>query len=284
MACPPAPALRAVVVEYRAFQDEAPGSDAQVEPASTRVPLILDLGAGWLVAAPATGHREQWLRGFGAGMHETYALVRAAGPARGVQVDLSPAGARRLFGVPMHELRNRVVPLPELLGPEAGLLIERLAEARSSQEQFAVLDRALERPLRGSAAGSPEVEWAWAELERTAGSVPIGRLRAELGWSRKRLAARFREEIGLTPKAVARVMRFEALLRRLWLRSVRAPRWAELALECGYFDQSHLVREVRALAGRAPHELLAGLRVQPGPPVATVARETSVQDGRDLAP
>jgi AraC-like DNA-binding protein len=245
------------VVEYRGFRDDAPASVIQREHPSASVPVIIDLGAGWHVRAPATGYRRERLRGFAAGMHDALALVEAAGPALGVQVDLSPIGARRVLGVPMHELVNRVVPLDDLLGSEAVALRERLGEARGWRERFEIIDAFLARRLEDAPKLSPGVEWAWGELEARAGAVPIGALGAELGWSRKRLAARFRDEIGLTPKTAARVLRFRALMSGL--RAGGARGWADLALACGYFDQAHLVRDVRRFTGVAPTELVAAL-------------------------
>jgi AraC-like DNA-binding protein len=255
VASSPAPGLRAVVVAYRGFRDDAPAPLVQRELPSACVPVIIDLGAGWHVAAPADGYRRQRLHGFAAGLHDSFALVEAAGPALGVQVDLSPIGARRLLGVPMHELMNRVVPLDDLLGREAGALRERLGEARFWQERFTVLDLALARRLENARTVSGGVEWAWTRLEATAGAVPIGALARELGWSQKRLIAHFRDEIGLTPKRAAGVLRFQALVGHL--RAGRVRGWADLATECGYADQSHLVHDVRRFAGVAPTELLA---------------------------
>jgi AraC-like DNA-binding protein len=219
--------------------------------------MIIDLGAGWYIQAPGTGYRRVHLRGFAAGLGDAYAQVEAAGPALGVQVDLSPMGARRLFGVPMHELTNRAVSLDDLLGSQAAALRDRLGEARGWRDRFAIIDAVLAGRLEDAAMPSPGVEWAWTQLEARAGAVPIGALAAELGWSRKRLSARFRDQIGLTPKTAARVLRFQALVRRL--RAGEAAGWAELALECGYFDQAHLVRDVRRFTGLAPTELVAQL-------------------------
>jgi AraC-like DNA-binding protein len=85
---------------------------------------------------------------------------------------------------------------------------------------------------------------------------PGGRALAdEVGWSRRHLIARFREQVGAPPKLVARVVRFQQVLRRL--ERDRDAVGAELAAACGYFDQAHLAREVRALAGLTPGELAA---------------------------
>jgi AraC-like DNA-binding protein len=80
--------------------------------------------------------------------------------------------------------------------------------------------------------------------------VRVGALVEELGWSRKRLAARFREEVGVSPKSLARILRFEraaALLAR-----PDPPGFAALAYECGFRDQSHLTNEFRRITGVTP--------------------------------
>jgi AraC-like DNA-binding protein len=253
----PAESLRGLVLSYGGFRDDVPEPAPLREPPSGVVPVIVDLGCGWRVSTPAAGYRPQHLVGFTAGMHDAYALVEPAGPTDGVQIDLSPLGARRLFGVPMRELTNCVAPIDDLLGPLAGELRERLAEARSWPERFAIVDQLLSPVLSGGPPVSPGVEWAWRRLQASGGAVSITWLAAELGWSRKRLVAHFREEVGLAPKVAARVLRFEAVMSRL--RSGRPQSWAELALDLGYFDQAHLAREVRRLAGVTPSQLATAL-------------------------
>ncbi len=81
--------------------------------------------------------------------------------------------------------------------------------------------------------------------------MQIGALAGELGWSRKRLGVRFRQEVGVPPKTVARMLRFE---RAAALVGRGNCDWALIAFECGYYDQSHLVNEFRAIAGRTPTE------------------------------
>jgi AraC-like DNA-binding protein len=91
-------------------------------------------------------------------------------------------------------------------------------------------------------------------LRETHGRVAVASLATELGWSRKRLVARFRREVGLPPKTVARLLRFERA-RELAQRPNRAG-WAEIAFDCGYYDQAHLINEFRAVTGRAPETFL----------------------------
>ena len=109
---------------------------------------------------------------------------------------------------------------------------------------------------------APEVSWAWHELLRAGGTLRVSELAAGTGWSGRHLTSRFRAEIGLTPKAAARVIRFDRA-RQLLVRNLTGATadggvlLADLAADCGYFDQAHLAREFRALAGCPPSQWLA---------------------------
>ena len=107
---------------------------------------------------------------------------------------------------------------------------------------------------------APEVGWAWQRLLAAGGAVRMSALAAETGWSGRYLTSRFRAEIGLTPKAAARVIRFSRA-RQLLVRNLTEAnseyRLADLAVTCGYFDQAHLAREFRSLAGCPPSQWLA---------------------------
>jgi AraC-like DNA-binding protein len=131
---------------------------------------------------------------------------------------------------------------------------------------------ALDPGALGPDAASPEVSWAWQRLLREGGALRVSELAAGTGWSGRHLTSRFRAEIGLTPKAAARVIRFDRA-RKLLVRNLAGAtadaghrlahdrlahyRLADLAADCGYFDQAHLAREFRALAGCPPSQWLA---------------------------
>jgi AraC-like DNA-binding protein len=95
------------------------------------------------------------------------------------------------------------------------------------------------------------VVWVWQRLRDTHGRARIGALADELGWSRKRLVARLREQLGLPPKAAARLLRFERARSLAGTMS-----WAELAFACGFSDQPHLIAEFRAFTGQPPETFL----------------------------
>jgi AraC-like DNA-binding protein len=158
-----------------------------------------------------------------------------------------------VLGWPMGALARQAVPLEDL-GGRFARLPDRLAVAGDWTTRFAALDAFLAARLAEARAPAPGVAWAWAALRATHGATPVGALAAELGWSRRRLASTFREQVGLPPKRYARILRFRHVLRRLDGRP--EAQWAEIAYDCGYYDQAHFNRDFRAFAGTTPTDYL----------------------------
>ncbi|TKS95386.1 AraC family transcriptional regulator [Streptomyces galbus] len=186
-----------------------------------------------------------------------------SGSLYGMEVVLAPWAAYTLFGIPMGEWADSILDPADLVGSRVEGLARALADLPDWARRFELLDTALGRWFAEGPGCSPRVVWAWQELCRTGGTVPIHRLAARTGWGTRQLENRFRQQIGLPPKTVARVLR----LRRA-LRSLHHGRTAALtALSCGYSDQAHMSREVRRMTGLPPSRLMAARAFRPaGPP------------------
>jgi AraC-like DNA-binding protein len=181
-----------------------------------------------------------------AGLRESSVLTEHDGHSIGMQVNLTPPGAYALLGIPMEELAGRTVDLENVFD-EGKQLPEQLAALPTWAQRFQLLDAVLAARLEEARPPSTSVEWAWGRLTETNGRVSVNALADELGWSRKRLAARFREQIGLLPKTAARMLRFERA--KALLEQHGQPDLARLAYDCGYFDQAHLGNEIRRITG-----------------------------------
>jgi AraC-like DNA-binding protein len=153
----------------------------------------------------------------------------------------------------MAELANEVVDLEAVLGRPGRELRARMGEAATWETRFALLDAFLLRRLDDTPEPPSAVTWAWHALRRSAGRVPIRALAEELGCSHRHLIASFRREVGLPPKTVARIVRFERALELA--RRPGRPGWASIAQDTGYADQAHLIRDFRAFAGTTPTAL-----------------------------
>ena len=99
--------------------------------------------------------------------------------------------------------------------------------------------------------------WAYREIERHGGAIDVRGLARELGYSQKHVIALFRDHVGLPPKLLARIVRFDRLMTHL--RGGGTGTWADLAATFGYYDQSHLVRDVRQFTGSTPTAARASL-------------------------
>ena len=172
-----------------------------------------------------------------------------------MEVRLGPLGGYILLGVPLYELHGRIVDLRDVLGASGRRLAEQLREAPTWRRRFAILDQFLLARLERGPQPSPEVARVWGRLVATGGAVRIGRLAGEVGWSHKHLITRFSQQVGLSPKTAARLVRFDRVLRSLEQPGTAG--WERVAAEAGYADQAHLTRETRRLAGLSPRGLVS---------------------------
>jgi AraC-like DNA-binding protein len=267
------PALRGRVTRYCGYVERTRAPLARTEPANATVALIVSLGPSILVDGERFGS-------FVAGIGQTPSTTEHDGVQHGIQIDLTPVAARMLLGVPMHELAGRVVALEDLPGGERATLSERLAALTSWEARFRLLDRTIAARLEAAAPPPPSVEWAHRRLRATHGAVGIGALAAEIGCSPRHLNARFRDEVGVPPKAIARLLRFERAQELLGRDD--GARFGEIAHACGYFDQAHMNRDFRAFAGAAPTDFLAR-RLPDGGGIAAADPFAFVQDEPGLA-
>nr|WP_243850498.1 helix-turn-helix domain-containing protein [Modestobacter marinus] len=228
---------------------------------SPHLTLILTLDEPLeLVAHPDPGQPPGSCAALVGGLHTRPALIATGTRQAGVQVSLTPAGARALLGVPAGALRSRDEPLADVLGGPAAELLDRVRGAGSWPARFAAVDDVLGRlALRDAPGAAPEVTHAWQLTTGSAGRLPVATVAATVGWSERHLRQRFTAEFGLSPKEAARVVRFDVARRRLGSAVARGSDvdLAGLAAGAGYADQAHLTREWRELAGLPPRRWLA---------------------------
>ncbi|MCW3817012.1 helix-turn-helix domain-containing protein [Micromonospora sp. DR5-3] len=271
----PDPRLRPYVDRYLGYREQAARPLVRREVAGAFVVLILGWGAPLDVTDPRAAEGGAYgVNAFLAGPFDAYCTTRTVGEGAGVQVLLTPPAARRVLGLPLGEVTNRVVPADRLAGWLARLRDE-LADLPDWAARFARLDAALAARLAATGPVDPRLLRAWRLLDDSGGGAAVGALAREVGWSRRHLAVRFRREFGLPPKTVARLVRFQRAYATLGRGltgppgdgaaptagtvpppgGVGGPGWAELAARFGYFDQSHLIREFREFAGDTPGAL-----------------------------
>ena len=193
-------------------------------------------------------------------------------------VRFTPIGAHLFLGLPMHVIANEAVDL-ESIDPElARVTAGRVGDARNWADRFAAMESLIaERVIDTEMPAS--ISFAWRRLVAADGRVALGSLASDVGCSHRTLIARFQRCVGLPPKTVARLLRFNRVVRSLDRlsqgrahddvskpyietrqpedRRAGAIQWADFAADCGYVDQAHLIRDFREFAGSTPNAFLS---------------------------
>lgn len=222
------------------------------------VELIFNLGPPHRVVdghgGDATGdrwYRRAWL----AGMQQGPLTIASQGHTDLVGVRFRPGGAAAVFGLSLAAITDAVVELDQLdvVDGSLGLLWHRLLAADIDTRVALVTSALVHRTRARTNRRRPD-----HRVEAAIGHLPtapsLAALADHVGMSHKHLITRFHEDVGVTPSRLRRILRFHRLVRRL--DGDADPDWAALAPEHGFSDQSHLVREFRALAGVTPTQFL----------------------------
>ena len=185
------------------------------------------------------------------GAYTGFFVIDTVQEASIIGVHFKPGGAFPFLGVPAGELADLHVNLQDLWGPPAKELRERLCAATTPEERFRLLEEALTVRLFHLSERHPAVTFALDMFGRAdVGLLRVRDIANRVGLSQRRLIEVFTAQVGMTPKLFGRVQRFQQV--RALVHHTDEPDWPQLAVDCGYFDQSHLIRDFRAFSGLSP--------------------------------
>lgn len=247
--------LAGLVTGYGGFSEATPAPVIREELPAANLVLLLSLGEPMSLSRSG-GSESVRAQAALVGVSRTGVVATHSGNQCVLEVELSPLAAMTVFGVTAAELTDQIVEV-RALWPDTNRLLDRLHAATSWADRFHLIEAALSARCAEGRGASPVVAGAWRQIADARGDLGMHVLREQTGWSRKRLAERFRAEIGLPPKAMAGLARFQHAVGLM--RRPGRPSLAVIALTCGYYDQAHFNREFRELAGCTPTEFLTGL-------------------------
>lgn len=254
----PDPRLEPYIIDYQGYRERAAGPMRRLQPPFDGIPMIVTFGPSIDIINGDRPAERRLYRSFLAGLHDVHVFTEYLGEQMGFQVNFTLLGAYRFLNIAMSDIANRCLDLGDLLGDaDADRLADSLQDADDWPARFDVMDRFLLQRLREGRPMSPDVAWALRTLQATRGARSVGALSRDLGCSRKTLIERFHAQIGLSPKAVAGILRFAHATQRI--RAADEESWADLAVACGYYDQAHFNRDFRRYSGRTPRAFQAAL-------------------------
>lgn len=192
-----------------------------------------------------------------AGAHSQFVVLDTAEQESAIGVHFKPGGAYPFMGMPLDELQNLHVPLDALRGSQATDLRERLLESPTPDAKFKVLEQTLYDWLVMAPRQQTELLRYALRCFQCAPTVPtIASVIQETGISKRHFVHLFRTHVGLTPKLFCRIKRFQRALTHIEM--ARRLRWADVAVDCGYYDQAHFIHDFTSFAGVSPSAYLSG--------------------------
>ncbi len=196
------------------------------------------------------------------GLYSRYQWIDAIDFAELIGVVFRPGGTLPFFQHASHLFSDRETSLEDLWGASSRSLRDRLRETPTPSAKFALLEidllsrlqkpgaQFMTRSVMGGVLRNSVVDFALATIDRAPHTATVAHLTRSIGLSPRRLSQLFREQVGVSPKLYCRIQRFQRAVQSLY-RGEDLP-WAELALACGYYDQSHFSNDFRAFSGINP--------------------------------
>lgn len=244
------PELAGIVERIVGYRENGRGMAGDVETAALVVPLVISFGERFGIGLGRSPGADDRYGSFTAGLYAGPVMICSTGHAECIQIDFTPLGAWRFFGLPMSELAARMVTLDDLGDGATLQLRQRLWEERDWQRRIDLAERFVIERLRRAPQADPALRWAYGHMLASRGDIRVADIAGKLDWSRKHLSQRFQIQFGLAPKVIARMIRFQSALAMA--RSGGKADWADIAAACGYADQAHLTREFSEFAGKSP--------------------------------
>lgn len=189
------------------------------------------------------------------GQMRRHLLIQPTGRVRVLGVRFWPGGAYPFLRLPQYEIADRVVALEAVWGGIAGELHSKIAAAETAAASAAQVEKFLLSRLNQFRHHDEGALKAIDLILRTGGCLSIDTLAQKMGVNSRRLDRNFNTRVGLPPKTLCRIVRFQQVFKRI--ERQKSPDWVRIALECGYYDQPHFIKEFKAFAGKEPTSYLA---------------------------
>lgn len=212
-----------------------------------RVQVILNLARDFLLDCPEGQLARTCPPSLIVGARSTYEIVDTSDMADLIGIVFEPGGFAPFASDSVHHFSNRNIGLEDVWGASALTLRDRLREIPSPQARFRLLEQFLLERFAGHLSRHRIVDFALSSFQRAPCVSTVREVARSTGWSERRFSQVFREQVGFSPKAWTRIQRFQRAVRQLHA-GVDLP-WAEMGLDCGFYDQSHFANEFRAFSG-----------------------------------
>lgn len=160
--------------------------------------------------------------------------------------------AASFFPFPMQEIADSVVDADLVWGSDFGDLREVLIETEDIGRRFEIVEMFLIDRFASKLKIDPCVSYAVDEMTRKPDRLSIARMNSRIGYSQRHFTEMFRRQIGVTPKAFLKIMRFQKAVETI--DASPSPDWGDIAVDCGFYDQAHFINDFKHFSGFTPEQ------------------------------
>lgn len=197
-----------------------------------------------------TTYKRSWI----SGMKTEYILIDASVTSM-AGVHFKPGGAFPFFNFPLSELKNKTIELDDLWDHQIHSVRDAILNTAAIENKFSVLEDFCLKKIRKNYEPHVLLTYAIDQLQQSPQLWTIEKLSGKAGITPKHLINLFKVHVGLSPRQFARIVKFQKLVKLV--EQQRSIEWAPLAYECGYYDQSHFIKEFRSFSGINPSVYLS---------------------------
>lgn len=169
-----------------------------------------------------------------------------------VGIVFKPAGLSSLFGLPMYEFSDERISLIDVLGKSFQFLHEQIQEVPTPVDRVRLLDQFLNRQLLKQGSTFDRTDYVANAIVDRKGVVNVGELMDDMYVCRRQFERQFLQKVGISPKYYARIRRIGYLCAQLAGQRWQVTDWHDLIYQCGYYDQSHFIRDFTHFTGKRP--------------------------------
>ena len=247
----PQPPLNRFVECFWTLESEVPSSHPERILPDGCVELILNFGARFSQHSGDAAALQP--RNFLVGQMTGPIMISPGGPVQVLGIRFQPGGTVAFLRLPLHEITDQVVELGSLSSKFERELLRVASQSPSLVEKINAVERFMTRRVTSYDPDSRLLMLA-ARIVDSGGTVSVDQLAGDAGLSSRQLERRFLREIGLGPKLLGRIIRFQQVFRAV---EQGESAWATLAVECGYYDQAHLIRDFKQFSQQTPAVLFS---------------------------
>ena len=166
-----------------------------------------------------------------------------------------PFGLSSLLQIPAFELNNHIIDSESFYPFETGNLVDQICQTPDSHDKIRIVENFLISKLKNRSDQNKMINCAVRLIQQQNGSLPVSKLITHLQVTERQLQRMFEEHIGLSPKRFSGITRIQHFLKLLRSNTPQTSS-IDFAYDCGFYDQAHLIRELKKLSGITPTQYL----------------------------